>query len=265
MEQSAGAYQSKKASLSQECVRRLLNTDDDRPQAEVDQVINDFQSKLKGSGYNQLQQKEIIEGGLLGYKRRVARQGGVKHRDVRDTEKEREKKRLTGKSNWFKESGKKAENQSERELGERGKKRKRDSKDTPDNVKRKPNTKREDPITVLFVPRTTRGELARLIKAKEEEIGKITSHRIRIVERNGERLEHMLVKADPFGEEKCEERNCLMCKTDEKDQGRCKKKNLVYKIECRLCQTEGKTGVYWGETARTAQLRGGDTTMTLQI
>ena len=99
---SASAYQSKKASLSQECVRRLLNTADDRPQAELDDIMNQFQDKLRGSGYNKEQQKEIIEGGIKGYKRRIARQGGVKHRKSTDTEKEREQKKILGKSNWFK-------------------------------------------------------------------------------------------------------------------------------------------------------------------
>ena len=108
------------------------------------------------------------------------------------------------------------------------------------------------------MPRTPGGELAKLLKQKEEEVGRITTHRIRIVEKNGEKLEHILTKPDPFGEEKCEKETCLLCLTDEKEKGKCKKKNIVYKIECKLCLVKGETGVYWGETARTAQLRGSE-------
>ena len=49
-----------------------------------------------------------------------------------------------------------------------------------------------------------------------------------------------------------------MCKTDGKDKGMCRKRNIVYKVECTRCKLEGKSSTYWGETARNGQLRGGE-------
>ena len=261
LENSAASYQSKKASLAQECVRRLLNTSDDRKQEEKEQIINDYQKKLGQSGYSLEQQKEIVESGLLGYVRRIERQGGVKHRQAKDTESIRGKKKILGKSNWFKnrggEKGKeksKQGNQDKDQSKSRGYKRKRGEGES----NRDSTQGEREPTTVVFVPRTRGGELAKRLKMKEEELGKITSQKVRIVERNGERLEHLLTKTDPFGDPKCSKESCLLCKTSKKEKGTCKKKNLVYKISCKICQEQGREGVYWGETSRTGQERGGE-------
>ena len=106
LEPSAASYQAKKASLAQECVRRLLNTSEDRSREEIDNTIYQFQDKLRKSGYSYEQQKEIIEAGLIGYKRRLERQGGIRHGRAVDTERLRERKRLFGKEEWFKGRGK---------------------------------------------------------------------------------------------------------------------------------------------------------------
>ena len=79
---------------------------------------------------------------------------------------------------------------------------------------------------------------------------------MRIVEKNGDKLEDILTKSDPFGEDKCNQETCLLCQTTDKEKGQCKIRNIVYKIECTRCKKEGKQSTYWGETARNAQLRG---------
>ena len=91
----------------------------------------------------------------------------------------------------------------------------------------------------MFVPRTRGGELARRLKEKELELAKHTFQAVRIVERNGHRLEHLLVKQDPFGDERCTRRDCLMCITAEKDIGQSRKTNIVFVTDCKLCRGEG--------------------------
>ena len=129
---SASSYQAQKLSLSQEVVRRLLNTNDSRTQEEKDKVVEEFGEKLFRSGYSMMQQKEIIEGGLLGYKRRVIRQKGVRHRKCKDTKQERERKKLMGNGTWFKKKNRDREAQDQDEKRQtgpvRGTKRKRDRK-----------------------------------------------------------------------------------------------------------------------------------------
>ena len=116
-------------------------------------------------------------------------------------------------------------------------------------MKRKRNSRGElekrgkkDPYTpsaILFVPRTKGGELARRLREKEVEIGKISLQRVKIVEGNGEKLENILTNTDPFGDEKYSRENCLTCKIDNKDRGRYGKMNLVYRISCKTCTRGG--------------------------
>ena len=263
METSASSYQAQKASLTQEVVRRLLNTCETRTQEEKYNIVDEFCDKLRRSGYSTKQQKEIIEGGLLGYKRRIARQNGVRHRNCRDTEQARERKRLTGKGTWFK--SKRADAQRQRQVTNeererktdtmRGQKRKRDSRAME---RGEDKGDQGNPTTVLFIPRTKGGELARRLRERELEIGKMSHQRVKIVERNGEKIENILTKTDPFGDEKCGRETCLMCLTDEKEFGRCRKENLVYKISCKTCAREGKGCNYWGESSRSGFLRGAE-------
>lgn len=57
----------------------------ERTQKERNKVVEEFCEKLKTSGYNQRQVKEIVESGLIGYSRRISRQGGVRHRRGENT------------------------------------------------------------------------------------------------------------------------------------------------------------------------------------
>ena len=70
MEGSAADYQSKKASLSQCVVPRLMNTDESLDQTTRNEIINEFGRKLSKSGYSKYQIHEIIEGGVISYERR---------------------------------------------------------------------------------------------------------------------------------------------------------------------------------------------------
>ena len=112
------------------------------------------------------------------------------------------------------------------------------------------------PITVLFVPRTVGGELARKLRQAEEEIEKITGDRIKIVERAGTMLKRILHKSNPWAGGPCGRVDCLVCK-HEKGGGNCKRRNVTYKTECQTCREKsGKERIYVGETARTAYERG---------
>ena len=66
---------------------------------------------------------------------------------------------------------------------------------------------------------------------KELELSKVSLQRVKIVEKNGSKLEHLITKPDPFGDPKCERGDCLLCQTSEKETGRCRK---VQEGECSL-------------------------------
>ena len=48
------------------------------------------------------------------------------------------------------------------------------------------------PDAPLFIPRTPGGALATLMKEKEKEINMLSKKKVKIIERNGKRLEHIL-------------------------------------------------------------------------
>ena len=102
MERSAGPFQQKKAALGNEIVRRLMNISPDRKVAEKLEIIEEFIVKLEKSVYDGKQRKEIVESGLIGYVRRMERQDGIRHRKCANFMKQRANKKLTGKTNWFK-------------------------------------------------------------------------------------------------------------------------------------------------------------------
>ena len=64
LETSAGSWQQKKAALSSEVVRRLLNTAEDVEQKEKVEIIEDFLKKLERSGYSKRQRRDIVKVGL---------------------------------------------------------------------------------------------------------------------------------------------------------------------------------------------------------
>ena len=66
--------------------------------------------------------------------------------------------------------------------------------------------------SVLFVPPTPGGVLAKELRKKEAELNRFSKERIKIVEKGGIKIENILAKKDPFKKEKCEEKLCPLCK-----------------------------------------------------
>ena len=95
----------KKATLSQEVVRRMANTDEEQPQQLRNEILEKFTIKMKCSGYNFKQRSEIIISGLKGYERKLKRAAEGKqelHREGKATLGARSKKKLLAKFNWYK-------------------------------------------------------------------------------------------------------------------------------------------------------------------
>ena len=71
-------------------------------------------------------------------------------------------------------------------------------------------------ISVMFVPYTKGGELAKQLRQAEEELGMRTGYKIKIVERTGTKIEDILHKSDPWQGQDCERQGCLICLTKTK-------------------------------------------------
>jgi hypothetical protein len=180
--------------------------------------------KLKNLGYGIKYRTEILDSALIAYEKIISDdKAGIKplYRS-RDYDKEgRIKRKMNRKVNWFKNG----------------------SNDI-------------DYKSVLFVPVTKGGKLAKELKKREQEINKNSHERIKIVEGGGIQMKNILVKKDPFPQEVCERKKCILCKTDSKNfRIPCLTNNVGYRLICETCEDKGLLKVYEGETARSARTR----------
>ena len=256
--QSAMAENSKIAALRQDLVRRLKNTSLELDQIEWDRVIDNYSVKLISSGYDRKQVHRVVTAGLKGFERLLYKQEqglGNIHRPAASNRKARNKKKLLGKSNWFR---KKKDVTTE-------KPKRLDCANNRGPHNKKPSTKlnqgKNDKMelkttTVLFIEHTPNGELARRFREAEVELSRITGFKVKVVERNGASIKSILHKANPWAEGCCSRQDCYPCSTGDKHD--CFKKNIVYTNTCNQCEVEGKKQFYVGESARSSHERGGE-------
>ena len=101
---------SKIRSLTNELVRRLLRTRESMGDGIKTRIIDDFAQKLLNSGYSIFQTRNIIVAGLKGYEKLLRKSrmpGGWKlHRTSSKRYQSRTRKKLTEKSEWFRQNKK---------------------------------------------------------------------------------------------------------------------------------------------------------------
>ena len=253
MEKGAMSEQMKRSTLSQEVIRRMVNTSEMVEQVERNKILEVFAEKMSRSGYSRKTIQEILVAGLKGYeaKRRTAKleNRGI-HRSSRDTQNKRIKNKLLGKTTWYKKKKKKGEGYTNqggfKEKMRNGRYRRGD---------RKENEEEDTPISaVMFVPRTHRGELATRLRQAESDIQKVGKTRVKIVEETGNMAKSLIHKANPWAGEKCTRSDCMICNTGEKN-GDCRRRNVCYQTWCQICKEKGRDTMYLGETGRTGYER----------
>ena len=237
----------KVSSLTQDLVRRLLNTSEMLPNYVRISIVDEYTKQILSSGYSFDQTKNIVIAGLKGYEsilKRCKEGKTVLHRSAKIGLEERRKKKLLGKGNWFK--------------GKRGRK---NSFKPKKKVKKKTTTKSEaapEIVTVLFVSQTPNGELARRLQKAESEISKLTGERVKIVERGGTQVKQILHKSNPWASGNCNRKKCLPCINGDGKQN-CFEKNVVYDISCLSCSSKespNKPAKYTGQTSLSLHERG---------
>ncbi len=95
------------------------------------------------------------------------------------------------------------------------------------------------------MPPTSGSELQRRYQKEIKRQG----FKIKVVEKSGATLKHMLQKSDPCRSPTCNKVNCLVCRTEGKEK--CYREGVTYEIKCNGCN-----GEYIGETARSAYTTG---------
>ena len=85
-------------------VRRLLNTKEELPASYRGEVIDHYGVKLRTSGYSLEVTRRILSNGMKGYLAKVRRRrkmGSRLHRTAMESAKDRMRKKLVGKSTWY--------------------------------------------------------------------------------------------------------------------------------------------------------------------
>ena len=115
---SAMDENSKMRILANDLTRRLLNTSESLGMDAKIQVVDHYSQKLINSGFGVEQVRKIVINGIKGYEKRVQESRQVGGRRLRRTAGEssagRVRKKLLGKSEWFK---KKKKNQNQKRGG----------------------------------------------------------------------------------------------------------------------------------------------------
>ena len=92
---------------------------------------------------------------------------------------------------------------------------------------------------VIFVPHTADSSLQRSLQKVDDEVtSALKMPRTRYVERAGTTLAELLIKKDPWREMKggCDRRDCMICASQGGKGTSCRKENVVYTIECKICE-----------------------------
>ena len=94
----------------------------------------------------------------------------------------------------------------------------------------------------MFVPFTTEGRLAKLLRENEEKLSELTLTKLKIVEKSGDKIQDIITKSNPWQGEDCSRTNCLLCytktRTNKLTSQECNKRNIVYETTCVTCETK---------------------------
>ena len=189
LKNSALAENTKVSSLTQDLVRRMKNTSEYVNQTTRNKVVDDFSAKLQLSGYQLDQIKKIVIAGLKGYEgilRRVREGKAILHKSAKDGAKARYRKKLLGKSTWFKEKDRKdgaSKDPNNTDATNIGRSDGRNVKPSPSYSKAAGN--KTPASNVLFVPQTPGGALASALRQAEAELQMLCGGKVKIVERGG--------------------------------------------------------------------------------
>ena len=245
--------------LSQDMIRRLLNTSESLGAGAKEKVVDDYSQKLMNSGYSREQTAKIVVNGIKGYeskrRRRIA-EGRELRTTAAGSRVKRYREKLLGKTTWFKTQNKK--DKMKKSTSSRGKK--------GENYKESTSREHIKYSTVLFVDNTEGGELVTRMKDLTRRLSASIGIGIKVVERNGNPLRSRFSLNNLWDGAPCGRGECTTCTQGAELLPKCTKSSVVYENICRKCNEEAggkkelevvKEGsTYVGESSRTLYERG---------
>ena len=244
--------------LANDLVRRMMNTKEDRPDSFRATIIDKYGVKLMTSGYSKEQSRRILVSGMKGYlrkkeRRKQAGRGGRIHLTSQESQQSRIRKKLIGKSSWYK--SRKKEDPPHHQGG----------KGVPGKMKK--DVAALKTRAVLFLEQTPQGELARRIKEQLQNLEPTLGYRIKVVERSGKSLQGIFSQSQVWQGQECGRTWCVTCNQGGEEKPPCTMSSLVYESMCRPCnpsctkkgelkeQKDDQQSLYVGETSRSIQER----------
>ena len=245
--------------LTQEVIRRLGNTYEGLVNEDYTRIIDDFCQKLFNSGYKEDQIRRIIIAGIKGWGGKVRRceeEGRRLRRTAKNSQEQRMRTKLIGKSSWFKKKGGQKVDWYGMKDGQRGGRKK--------GKVRKINTT-TTPKSVLFVDQTPGGELACRMRELFNRIEPTIGFHLKVVERTGLSLQSQFPLTTLWDGAPCgREGECTTCYQGAERIPNCTQQSVVYENVSSQCvpsatgdnelkeeELQGdKPVLYVGETSR---------------
>ena len=221
LSRSAHSWQIKRATLTQEGVRRLLNTSQNAPSSIKTQIMSDWDLKMNRSGYDQSFRANVIQAAIKIYNHKILTElngGRPMYRPAGWNAQERNTEKLVKRQTWYQGTGK------------------------------------ERNLAPLIIDPTPSGQLEKEINNILKEASRLTGIRVKMCQRGGNKISSA-AKSDPFASKLCDRLECPVCSSPESN-GQCKHSNVGYQLICETCKEQGITATYEGETSKSGYERG---------
>ena len=223
---SALSLKTKRTVFTQEALRRLRNTSISLGPEIANKFLSEYMLKLKDSGYNKRFRTQILKSAKNAFEiQKENDKVGLrplfrdKQRIILD-----QKQRGKGQADWWNQPHYK-----------------------------NPEVQKYD--TILFVPPTPGGALAKQMQVRENQINSGTEDRIKIVERGGIKLKRILVQKNPYPKMPCNRPLCPFCgstlvSNPAKSNLPCNTPGVGYQITCLNCKAQDHISRYEGKTGQ---------------
>ena len=244
MARSAAPQTQKIQILSNELTRRLLNINrQEIGQEEYNKVVDQFTQEAFNSEYGHTTTRTIVISGIRAWKARQERrvlQGQEIYRPASSTLKTRTRKKLLARENWYKENEESKNQNPDKKYDAPGLPGGPRALGTKNKVDKNIGQDKNVIKAVMFVPYTTNGTLAKMLRQNEEKLVEMTGTRLKIIERTGTKIQDILTKSNPWQGQDCHRKNCLLCitktRTGKLTSQDCSKRNIVYETSCATCE-----------------------------
>ena len=214
--------------VSQDMVRRLMNTKEELGATNRGAVVDMYAQKLLQSGYAKEQTRKIVKNGIKGFeskrRSRIAKNQPVRRTAGRSL-KSRHVKKLLGRSTWYKKSSNTTTADQEYN----------NTTTNPGKRVKKEKEQAREPQTILFVDYTKNGELTADMKELTGRLAEVTGFVVKVVERAGSSLREQFPTTTLWEGSSCGREDCITCTQGAEKIPNCKKASLVYENVCLEC------------------------------